>query len=83
MTFKDMLREMNPEIGKEGVEEAIARLCPADLGFETETPKSCPNMRLKVGTYEDCCKCWEREATGKISPLAALGRNDRREGDSE
>ena len=62
MTFKDMLREMNPEIGKEGVEKAMARLCPADLGFETETPKSCPNMRLKVGTFEDCRKCWEREA---------------------
>ena len=62
MTFKDMLREMNPEIGKEGVEKAMARLCPADLGFETETPKSCPNLSLKVGTLEDCCKCWEREA---------------------
>jgi hypothetical protein len=62
MTFKDKLRAMNPEGGEAGVEEAMARLCPADLGFESETPESCPNMCLKAGTYEDCCKCWEREA---------------------
>lgn len=82
MTFKDKLRAMNPEGGEAGVEEAIARLCPADLGFESETPKSCPNMCLKVGTFEDCMKCWEREATPQpATPAAPLKRGAYKEGD--
>ena len=80
MTFKEMLERDYPPTQ---IERVMLDLCPEDLGYEDNSP--CPGLVGFMGEADAaaCMKCWGREASGKISPLAALGRNDRREGDLE
>ena len=61
MTFLEKIRAMSPERDEDSFDADVVMLCPSDLGLEDETPPSCPNLRLKAGTIDDCRKCWNRE----------------------
>lgn len=62
MTFKEKLREMNPSRDEASLDADVALLCPADLGLEKDTPKTCPNFQNAAAALKACEDCWNREA---------------------